>query len=409
MSAEADKRRRIALAGAYGENNAGDDILLLALLRGLRERCGAGRLTVFTANRANTEALLVREGVSLASVRTIYSGRWGLFEPGRRFPRSLSWIPGTVFSLLRSRLFLIGPGNPIKDDTNKFKLLFHLSRAVISFLVRTPYAFVGIAVGRVTWKVSRRLFEMFGNRAAFVSTRDPESAAALPGLGIKRPRIVALADLSFCEAGPGPAAKDQDDPKALSIGLNVRAFSAKHYPVNILESYHQAVLAWCRWVAAACGGRLAFFPFCEAEHQSDLPAYERLAADLDKDSVRIEKRSFWTLAGLRSQIAECDMFLGTRFHSVLLAVQESVPTLALSYGGNALRFMKMIGKEEFVIRVEDLDFEGLRRRWERLSERRAEVRIALSAATERQAKRAFKHFDLISAALDGSLRQSRPK
>lgn len=197
-----ERRIAISISGAYGENNVGDDILQIALIRGIRRRFSNCSIIVFTADRNNTEKLLLREREPLDSIRTIYSGRRGLFEPSMTFPGSLCWIPLTFRYICRSHLLLIGPGNPVKDDTNRFKLLFHLSRAVIAYFANTPFAFIGIGVGRLRGAVSRYLFRIFGNKAAFMSTRDETSSGALRDLGIRRPVVVSLTDLSFCETDP---------------------------------------------------------------------------------------------------------------------------------------------------------------------------------------------------------------
>ncbi|GEM_PF-6151541 len=45
------------------------------------------------------------------------------------------------------------------------------------------------------------------------------------------------------------------------------------------------------------------------------------------------------LGELRTQIAACDGFIGTRLHSVFLAVYANVPMLAISQGSKAWNFM----------------------------------------------------------------------
>ncbi|UCE19702.1 MAG: polysaccharide pyruvyl transferase family protein [Gemmatimonadota bacterium] len=390
----------ISISGCYGENNIGDDILFMALVRGIRARLHDCTIVAFTANRKNTERLLVREGIEPESVRTVYSGRWGLFEPESPPLLSILWIFQTFRWIHRSDLLLIGPGNPIKDDTNRFKLLFYLSRAVIAYLLKTPYAYIGVGVGNVTWRVSRCFFKIFGNRAVFISARDLVSAEKLSELGIDGPKVISLADLSFCETILPSFPENERTMAPSIIGLSARHFSYKHFPENIIKNYYDSLISWCKWINSTYGCKFIFFPFCEEEHQSDFPAYDKLSSKLEPHSIRIEIYRCQNFSELKSQIAQCDLFLGTRFHSVLLATQQNVPVLAISYEEKAYKFMKEVGLEEYVIQIEELSFELLKHKWEQLYRNRESIQQNLNIIKQQQADLASRYFDLIVQAVE---------
>lgn len=199
MRSREDRQVTISVSGCFGENNTGDDILFVALINGIRAKFDNCRFVIFTANRRNTKKLCTREHIPLESILPVYSGRWGIFEPESHFLVSLLWIFQTFRWIYKSDLVLIGPGNPVQDDTNRFKLLFYLSRAVLACLFKTPFAYIGIGVDKVTWIVSRLLFKKIGNKAVFISTRDYLSGDELSDLGIYATKVVSLADLSFCQ------------------------------------------------------------------------------------------------------------------------------------------------------------------------------------------------------------------
>lgn len=187
------------MATCGGENNIGDDIMLVTLIRNIRRCLSPCEIVIFTANRNNTKKLLKREGVPLEFLRTVYSGRWGILEPDRRFLGTALWIFETFFWIYKSDLLLLGGGIPIYDETNHFKLLFYLSRPMLSYLLNTPYSFVGISSGKVTWRFSKVLTKFLGNRTKFIAVRDFQSVTEFQALGIAKRKIIPFADLSFCE------------------------------------------------------------------------------------------------------------------------------------------------------------------------------------------------------------------
>lgn len=66
-----------------------------------------------------------------------------------------------------------------------------------------------------------------------------------------------------------------------------------------------------------------------------------------------------------------DLVIGTRFHSVIFALNVGTPAIAISYGGNkAVGIMKDIGIDEYVLPIENPDFKILISLVRRLEENR---------------------------------------
>jgi polysaccharide pyruvyl transferase WcaK-like protein len=196
-------QRTLILFGTYGEDNLGDDVLLLSMIEGLRLRWPDCRLIVLTGNRPLTGTLLGNELGSSERIVPVYSGRHGIFEPGVRFPLCLRWILYNMFWAARCDLMLIGPGNQLQDVTNRFRLVFFLSRAILAWVFGTPFAFVGIGFWEVRSRFSRSLLRFAARRAAFISTRDRGSTRELILMGINPGKIITLADIGFAFAGFG--------------------------------------------------------------------------------------------------------------------------------------------------------------------------------------------------------------
>lgn len=94
---------------------------------------------------------------------------------------------------------IIGPETQFQDVTRRFRLLFFLSRAFISLILKTPYVFIGMGYWRVNGWLCRTALRFTANRSMFLTTRDQGSAWDLITLGVKPSKIIPLADVNFIQ------------------------------------------------------------------------------------------------------------------------------------------------------------------------------------------------------------------
>ena len=72
----------------------------------------------------------------------------------------------------------------------------------------------------------------------------------------------------------------------------------------------------------------------------------------------------------------------------------------MSYGENAYKFMKEVDLEEYVIRIEELSFELLKYKWEKLYRNKESIKQNLKIIKQQQTNLASGHFDFIVQAVD---------
>lgn len=394
MSTRLEKSCNIALSGHFGENNVGDDLLLLALVDGLSKTLNLNQLVIFTADVAKTGALLAREKSNGAYIRLVYSGRWGLRQPQMPFLKSFSWLTDSVALLKKSDLHLIGPGTIIKDS-NRFFVAFWLVRAFLSFLLRRPFAFIGIGVGEVRFCHSRLLIRWLLNVARFVTVRDTSSLAELGKLHVHRPFMASYPDLSFtCSHSPE---KSGTANRIKRIGLNFRKFKLKHFPERVIQSYEKAIMELLR--ALPDNVELVFYSFCNEPHQNDVEMFELIEKRFADHHAKVMNFSYADLAELRTSIASCDAFIGTRYHAVLLAVQTGVPTVGLSYERKTINFMADIGADAFALDIARINEGDLLHAWEELTATRQQYKDQLQGLVKRLEIEAHRHLEEVYRAI----------
>jgi len=110
----------------------------------------------------------------------------------------------------------------------------------------------------------------------------------------------------------------------------------------------------------------------------------------------IEKYRFNKFSDLKWQIAQCDLFLGTRFHSALFAIQQGVPVLTVSYANKSYKTMTEFGLRKYVLRVQDVTFDILKEKWAMLCHDKKSLSEMYKTITREQKRVAMGYFDLIA-------------
>jgi hypothetical protein len=188
-------------------------------------------------------------------------------------------------------------------------------------------------------------------------------------------------------------------PAPVLVGLTLKCFPKEGYSDADRAKFGAVMPSFLAALRADHDARFIFFPFYEASAWPDTRALEEVLARRRDADIPVETVNWENLSDLRRKIASCHAFIGVRFHSVLLAVQEGVPVLAISYAEKTSNFMTENGLGRFVVRYEDVTAEGLLERWRTLWRERTTVKAELAGVCVMQKALAVRQFDLVQAAL----------
>lgn len=385
---------RLVLFGTYGEQNTGDDYMLVTQLREFRRRFPYGLIIVLSGNLEYDRGVLEREGLVDKRIRLLYSGRMGLREPGKKGLSVFSWIFRNMKEVFRADILLIGPGNQIQDVTRPFRLLFFISRAILSWLGRIPYAFFGIGFYQVKSCLCRILLRFCCRRAAFISTRDNQGAYEFRKLMPGGTPAFGLSDVTFISRWPTPAENTVRAPSPI-IGLTYRIFLPEVFPLEVSENLECSLAELLQHIHEQIGAEFYFFPFYKNRPYQDTRACDNLLKQIGRPSFPLKIISFYSLSELRDKMVLCDAFIGVRYHSVLLSVQNSIPVLGIGYAHKTWRFMNDFDLQDFGIQVQDVTGEKLIKIWGHVWENRFDLKERYKEVRRAACKRAEVHFDLV--------------
>lgn len=168
----------------------------------------------------------------------------------------------------------------------------------------------------------------------------------------------------------------------LSAAGPLVALTVRPWPSLSLETLARALLAFRESHKA----RYLLLPL---QPERDLEPSRRLAQLLD-GQARVIERALPPRA-LTGVLACCDMVIGMRLHSLILATVENPPLYGLSYDPKVERFCRRAGA--LSCSVEEISPERLQREWEHLLVGRNNQRAVQKKAVETmrgQTERAFR-------------------
>ncbi len=309
-----DRRRpRVLVSGYYGFQNAGDEAILYALIRG-RESCRPGiDITALSADPEHT------------------AGAYGVRAVSRTDPR-------TVLGALRAcDLFISGGGGLIQDVTSLASLQYYLGLIALARLLGRPVFIYAQGIGPLETRVGRFLTRAVLNRVQAVTVRDVQSRDLLWALGVRRPPVEVTADpVLGLEPESGWRARGRELLAAAGVrdgrvaGFSVRPWSG--------AGDYAGALARVADELEAAGYRTVFLPF---HHPGDLAACRAVAARMEAPAVIVEERlDFAALLGLCTHL---DLAVGMRLHFLVFSALAGVVPVGLPYDPKVRLFLDRLG------------------------------------------------------------------
>jgi polysaccharide pyruvyl transferase CsaB len=312
---------RILISGYYGFDNLGDDTVLFGILSGIRKRRPHAEMVVLSNQPERTRELF---GIPAYN-------RWNAFVIFRE--------------LLRSDMLVMGGGTLLQDVTSPRSILYYLGIVALAKALRKPVFFYAQGVGPVTQALSKRLIQRVVNRVDMITVRDDKSRADLLSLGVNRPPIHVTADPALVidtnefpkedgwkilsRYGLQPSTGNQGQPLA---GIAVRNWATDH-------PYLQVLARVCDDLVRR-GWRVVFIPM---QYPGDVGASRQIAEQMQEASILLDEQ--FTFRDISTIIANMDMIIGMRLHSLILAALYDVPFVPLSYDPKIDRFVQRVGIE----------------------------------------------------------------
>ncbi len=362
----------ITILGSFSGRNAGDAAILASTISNIRNLSPKMRFEVPTLNPD-----FIAKNFDSAYVHPVSILPWKFSLKFLGLP-TLSSIRRTDCSLITDAiLFDVDLYNPV------FNYLFGLA-TIVAYAKRLGKPIFGLncGVGPVSTKDGARLVKYICNNTQFMIVRDEYSRNLLQKIGVSKPSIIVGADSALTNQ---PVELSRINEIFSENGIDERRGLIGFNITKYVDS----------WIAK--GGQR----FDKSVFQTIVAkVVDRLVEDLDVDVVfvvtqpmdssfvkeiinKIKNQKHINVIGsnweytnheLMGILGKLEVFIGMRYHSLILSSAMNVPIVGIAYTPKVKSLLKQIGQSERVIDMQDFDEEKLYRLAKNTWENRQQIR-----------------------------------
>lgn len=323
------KRDGVLICGAYGKGNAGDDSILEAILTQLRHIDPDIPVYVLSRNPKET-----RIRYRIGAVHTFN-------------------IPGFLYRMGKTKLYINGGGTLIQDVTSTRSLQYYLSNIAMAKLCGNQVIMYGCGIGPVAAPKNRRHARKIIDRYVdAITLRDPQSREELEAMGVTKPEIRLTADPALML---GAAPESAVDSMLLSNGIDPEGTYAMFVlrPWKAVEGAVPSFVETAEMLHRQYGIVPIFFAL---EPGRDLEISEQTAQLVRcPHHVLAAPDDGKLIVGLMRKMR---LVVSMRLHALIFAAGQGTPLVGVVYDPKVSGFLDYVGQKRYVS-VQDVTAEKL--------------------------------------------------
>ena len=310
------KRDGVLVCGAYGRGNAGDDAILEAIVREMRQLDPDLPLWVLSRRPKETRRTY--------RVNAIYTFN----------------VPRFLRRMGRIRLYINGGGSLMQDATSRRSLWFYLFTIWAAKVRGNPVIMYGCGIGPIQYPSNRRLCaRILQKRVDVITLRDTHSKTELESMGVTNPRVILAADPTVILPAADPATVDgllesaKLDPEGNYIGFTLRPWTGFEAKADI---FAQAA----DYAFETYGLTPVFLPI---ERRLDLPAAQLVASRMKAPHHLLDETG--SSAHTIGLFARMKVVVSMRLHALVFSAGQGVPLVGVVYDPKVSSFLNYIGQD----------------------------------------------------------------
>ncbi|AXH98361.1 polysaccharide pyruvyl transferase [Sporosarcina sp. PTS2304] len=330
---------KIGIVGNYGNDNNGDEAILLSIISQVTSvfQVPSDVITVFSNNPKQTA-----QRYQVMSAPLYYKKGNAVKTFGATYLQNKKIVK--TFDLL-----IIGGGG-ILMDLYKREAPLYGSYAMMAKHSGVPYVIYGCGAGPLSSELGKWFIRYMSKHAHSISVRDPESADLLKSIGVQK-YVEVIGDPAFSLKKERKTIGE----RPLKIGVTaVPYYHGGYWPESKETIYQLYIEGMAKNLDALAAKQPVDITFFATKFPQD--------ADVTKDIQALMKYSDRTTvidhnllpADLLEVTAAQDIVIGTRLHSLILATCTATPIIAVCYHHKVTDFMKLADLEQVAIPIGEM-------------------------------------------------------
>ena len=354
----------VMISGYYGFHNSGDDSILSSIISNLRKKCPNISITVLSKNPQETAKI---HGVDAID-------RFNIFRIAK--------------ALKRTKLLISGGGSLLQDVTSSASLYYYLTVMRLAKSRGAKVMLYANGIGPISKKRNIRCVKKVINKTDMVTLREKNSRDEIQGILEENIPVFVTADPVYAlENGNGRLVDEairrsgiSDKEEFFIIALREWKYSDKEIETVIAE------------FADVVSRKYGIIPLVvPMQDIYDKEISERIAKKISGRYGLLE-------CGLPPQtmigvVGKAKFVVGMRLHTLIYAVKNAVPAIALDYDPKVASVMESAG-QKFSMKVEQVNTEKLCSLADEIMEKRDEICEQLSEKSRQYNVLAEKNIDM---------------
>lgn len=330
---------KIGIVGNYGNDNNGDESILLSIIMQLEDVFNISRedITVFSNNTQQTSEQYGVQSYPLYYKRkNLYKTFYTTYKSNKKYV--------SQFDLL-----IIGGGGILMDFYRREAHLYS-TYALMAKHAKVPYIVYGCGAGPLDTITGRLMIRLMCKHAFNISVRDPESKQLLEDIGVKK-EIEVIGDPAFNLYNPKP--QYAEEPKEVAVSC-VPMYNANYWPFGDVDKYERYVDGMAQNLDNLIEQENINITFFATKYPQDVYVTKDIQKKMKQHSrTKIIDENLKPLK-LVEVVSKYDAVIGTRLHSLIIATCSATPVIAISYHPKVTNFMKLSGAENRCLSIDDI-------------------------------------------------------
>lgn len=227
----------------------------------------------------------------------------------------------------------------------------------------------------------------FNHSVDLILARSETTRQRLLQLGVKTPVKVCPDTAFLLPAEPSLFSDELGKRKQREqpiVGFSVSHMAARQSGDS--ERYIEQVARLADHAVSTIGAAIVFIPneLSPIESTDDVHFSQRVVDAMEcRDEAVIAPTAELTARQLKGVVGQCDAVVAARYHTIVAALSQAVPVLAIGWHAKYAGVMGLVGQEDFVCQVGSMTLDELRAKFDALWHSRQAIRDQVRAALPR--------------------------
>lgn len=309
---------KILLAGYYGYGNIGDEAILEMVLKQLCEITSINNITVLSGNPKVTSEKY--------NIKSIY--RYNIFK--------------LLNELFKNDILVVGGGSLLQDVTSKRSIYYYLFVVKIAQLLKKKVVMLSQGIGPINNKYNKKITASILKNVDYITVRDNNSKTIIENMGVNKDKVYFSAD------------------PVIKFGDNIDFLNNKKDTIKVcfsLREWGNSIIIdeICDVINKFEDNNILFY-FIPFHYSEDIQLINKFKEKLGNKCIYIKEKL--AAKDVYKLIAEMDLLVGVRLHSLIFAASAGVPFISISYDPKIDYFMDNLGMK-ILCNIEELNHDKL--------------------------------------------------